>query len=98
MLVNLKQNSQVTIPKNIIDKLKLKTGDNLEITIENDEIFTSAKGDDYHSELFFVIFSQVSIVVLMTANYYQVQNVCFIFIGQQEKLFFNVEFVYSHTF
>lgn len=38
MLVNLKQNSQVTIPKNIIDKLKLKTGDNLEIRIENDEI------------------------------------------------------------
>jgi AbrB family looped-hinge helix DNA binding protein len=38
MLVNLKQNSQVTIPKNIIDKLKLKIGDNLEIRIENDEI------------------------------------------------------------
>ena len=38
MLVNLKQNSQVTIPKNIIDKLKLKIGDNLEITIENDGI------------------------------------------------------------
>ncbi|MHB8280915.1 MAG: AbrB/MazE/SpoVT family DNA-binding domain-containing protein, partial [Candidatus Humimicrobiaceae bacterium] len=38
MIINLKQNSQVTIPKEIVKKLKLKTGDNLSIVLENDEI------------------------------------------------------------
>jgi antitoxin MazE len=38
MLVSLKQNSQITIPKAVIEKLKLKEGDNLIIEVENDEI------------------------------------------------------------
>lgn len=38
MIINLKQNSQVTIPKEIVKKLKLKIGDSLSIVLENDEI------------------------------------------------------------
>ncbi len=38
MLVSLKQNSQITIPKSIVDKLKLKSGDRLDLIMENDEI------------------------------------------------------------
>ena len=38
MLVNLKQKSQVTIPKPLVDKLKLRPGDNLEFTLEDDKI------------------------------------------------------------
>ncbi|HAJ95659.1 MAG TPA: AbrB family transcriptional regulator [Actinobacteria bacterium] len=38
MLVSLKQNSQITIPKNIVDKLKLKNGDKLDLIVKNNEI------------------------------------------------------------
>jgi len=38
MLVNLKQKSQVTIPKPLVDKLKLRPGDKLEFTLEDDKI------------------------------------------------------------
>lgn len=38
MLISLKQNSQITIPKSIVEKLKLKAGDNFTIEVENDEI------------------------------------------------------------
>ena len=38
MLVNLKQNSQVTVPKAIIDKLRLKTGDKLDVILKDGEI------------------------------------------------------------
>jgi len=38
MLISLKNNSQITIPKSIVEKLKLKAGDNFTIEVENDEI------------------------------------------------------------
>jgi AbrB family looped-hinge helix DNA binding protein len=38
MIISLKQNSQITIPKSVVEKLKLKTGDSLNIEVENDEI------------------------------------------------------------
>lgn len=38
MLTQLRGRSQITIPKNIIDELGLKEGDNLNIEIENGKI------------------------------------------------------------
>lgn len=38
MLVELKQKSQVTIPSELIKKLKLKPGDKLEIEVIDDQI------------------------------------------------------------
>jgi antitoxin MazE len=38
MLISLKRNPQITIPKSIVEKLKLKSGDNFTIEVENDEI------------------------------------------------------------
>ena len=38
MVTKLRERSQVTLPVEIIRKLDLKTGDNLEITLEDDKI------------------------------------------------------------
>jgi AbrB family looped-hinge helix DNA binding protein len=38
MITQLREKSQITIPKDLIKKLNLKTGDNIEINIENDKI------------------------------------------------------------
>jgi len=38
MLVDLKQKSQVTIPKTLVDKLKLKVGDKLDIEEKNGKL------------------------------------------------------------
>lgn len=38
IITQLRSRSQITIPKNIIDKLGLKEGDNLNIEIENGKI------------------------------------------------------------
>jgi len=38
MLVSLKKNSQITIPKPIVERLNLKDGDNFIIEVENEEI------------------------------------------------------------
>jgi AbrB family looped-hinge helix DNA binding protein len=35
MITQLREKSQITIPKDLIKKLNLKTGDNIEINIEN---------------------------------------------------------------
>jgi antitoxin MazE len=38
MVTQLRERSQITLPAEIIKKLDLKVGDNLEITLENDSI------------------------------------------------------------
>ena len=38
MITKLRERSQVTLPIEIVKKLKLNTGDNLEVTIEEDKI------------------------------------------------------------
>ena len=38
MVTKLRERSQVTLPVEIVKKLDLKTGDNLEITLEDDKI------------------------------------------------------------
>jgi antitoxin MazE len=38
MITKLREKSQITLPKDLIKKLNLKTGDNIEINIENDRI------------------------------------------------------------
>lgn len=38
MVTKLRERSQVTLPSEIVKKLNLKAGDNLEITLENDKI------------------------------------------------------------
>lgn len=38
MVTKLRERSQVTLPAEIVKKLDLKTGDNLEITLEEDKI------------------------------------------------------------
>ncbi|MCL4385163.1 MAG: AbrB/MazE/SpoVT family DNA-binding domain-containing protein [Cyanobacteria bacterium] len=38
MVTKLRERSQVTLPVEIVKKLDLKTGDNLEITLEEDKI------------------------------------------------------------
>lgn len=38
MIAQLREKSQITIPKNLIEKLNLKIGDNIDINIENDTI------------------------------------------------------------
>ena len=38
MITKLRERSQVTLPTEIVKKLKLNTGDNLEVTIEEDKI------------------------------------------------------------
>ena len=38
MLVDLKQKSQVTIPKKLVDKLNLKTGDKIDIEEKNGKL------------------------------------------------------------
>ena len=41
MITQLREKSQITIPKELIKKLNLKIGDNIDITIENDRIIIS---------------------------------------------------------
>ena len=38
MVTKLRERSQVTLPAEIVKKMDLKTGDNLEITLEDDRI------------------------------------------------------------
>lgn len=38
MIAQLREKSQITIPKNLIEKLNLKIGDNIDINIENNTI------------------------------------------------------------
>jgi AbrB family looped-hinge helix DNA binding protein len=38
MLTKIRERSQITLPNDIVKKLDLKTGDNLEITTEEDRI------------------------------------------------------------
>ena len=38
MVIQLRERSQVTLPAEIVKKLNLKAGDNLEITLEDDRI------------------------------------------------------------
>jgi len=38
MLTKIRERSQITLPNDIVKKLNLRTGDNLEITIEEDKI------------------------------------------------------------
>lgn len=38
MVTKLRERSQITLPVEIVKKLDLKTGDNLEITLEDDKI------------------------------------------------------------
>lgn len=38
MVTKLRERSQITLPAEIVKKLDLKTGDNLEITLEEDKI------------------------------------------------------------
>ena len=38
MITKLREKSQITIPKDLIKKLNLKTGDNIEINIEDNKI------------------------------------------------------------
>ena len=38
MLTKIRERSQITLPNDIVKKLDLKTGDNLEITTEEDKI------------------------------------------------------------
>jgi AbrB family looped-hinge helix DNA binding protein len=38
MITQIREKSQITIPKDLIKKLNLKIGDNIDINIENDKI------------------------------------------------------------
>ena len=38
MLTKIRERSQITLPNDIVKKLNLKTGDNLEITLEDDRV------------------------------------------------------------
>jgi len=38
MLTKIRERSQITLPNDIVKKLNLRTGDNLEITLEEDRI------------------------------------------------------------
>ncbi|MBX4262173.1 AbrB/MazE/SpoVT family DNA-binding domain-containing protein (plasmid) [Clostridium estertheticum] len=38
MITQIREKSQITIPKDLIKKLNLKIGDNIDISIENDKI------------------------------------------------------------
>ena len=38
IITQIREKSQITIPKDLIKKLNLKTGDNIDIDIENDRI------------------------------------------------------------
>ncbi len=38
MITKLRGRSQITLPSNVVKKLKLNTGDNLDITLEGDKI------------------------------------------------------------
>lgn len=38
MLTKIRERSQITLPNDIVKKLNLKTGDNLEITLEEDKV------------------------------------------------------------
>lgn len=38
MITKLRERSQITLPSDVVRKLKLNTGDNLEITLEGDKV------------------------------------------------------------
>lgn len=38
MITKLRDRSQITLPTEVVKKLKLSTGDNLEVTVEEDKI------------------------------------------------------------
>jgi len=53
MVTRLRERSQVTLPAEIVKKLDLKTGDNLEITLEDDKIVIKPVLIIYRSQSWF---------------------------------------------